>query len=450
MKTAVRRAIAATTICAAVTSAVAISPLAAAEPNQAKQGREASDFGYKGTAVGARLISGNVEHLHARQAAAPLRCTRMTGRDIAPNPVPLEVPEDSLISVGDTVSRTVSYRQAGKHGVRAVNNLGDISLGGTIGGVLTPVVSFGGLTIGSDAFHTARGYGTKETIDYDSFAIEMNGQEVPPELDPLLDALDPVTGGVGQVIDVLEQAAGPIEIPSLGTIALNGSKSKVTRYGAESSASGFEFLVDATGTPERLLLGSSRAVIGGPTPSGVFRSTSMPLAVSALNDTLRFGAVKPRTIPCAGTRGKVKERHLDSASIGIGESLIDVTDINYTFMGLQRPNGTAKGFDAQQIGTVEIPAAKLVIHDIVARSSARLTKAGRHKSGHRSSVGQILYDGQPFALQGNETQLPGGEGWIERDVIASHGTRVTALRIYLTQVDAVVDLGIAASRVFAY
>ena len=118
------------------------------------------------------------------------------------------------------------------------------------------------------------------------------------------------------MIDVLEQAAGPIEIPSLGTIALNGSKSKVTRYGAESSASGFEFLVDATGTPERLLLGSSSAVIGGPTPSGVFRSTSMPLAVSALDDTLRFGAVKPRTIPCAGTRGKVKERHLDRPASG--------------------------------------------------------------------------------------------------------------------------------------
>lgn len=420
---------------------------------QATAGRQMSNYGYKGTAVGVKLFVNNVQALSTKDAVAPLRCTRMTGRSVHEAST-LSTPDNPLVHLSSSTSDTVSYRDGGRYGVRATNVLGDIVIGDPTGGIPTPVVTLKGLTTTADAFHTSAGYRHEETIDYEEFGIELpQEQEVPPELQGLLDAIQ---DGVDQVIDVLEQAPTPIEIPGLGTIALGRIKGVSKAHHSESDVAALEFTITASGENQRLQLGHTRARTGGPTPGGVFRSTSMPMDIRALDSLVHLGGVKPRTIPCEGTRGEVRTRHLDAAS-GVLPSgaVIGVTGVDYTFRGDQTPRGTAKGFDANHIDEASMLGGMLLITDIDARTDTETrTPGGKVFTNVRTSVGSITYMGEELAVPkpGQTTPLPNGEGYVERQVVKRNkwGARVTALRVSLVEDAVVVDLGIAASQIFPY
>ncbi len=340
--------------------------------------------------------------------------------------------------------------------MRAVNRLGDMAIGIPD---QTSLVTLEGLTTTADAFHDAGGYRHEESISYTRFTIELlPDTPVPPDspLGDLLDAIgDGTQTGVGEVIQVLA-GAGPIQIPGLGSIALGKPRGHVGRYGADSSVRALQFDVDpdGAGVGEHLQLGESKAIIGGPTPVGAFSSTSMPLSMTALGGTLSFGHVKPMVIPCAGTRGKVRQRHLADANILAGDVVVNLSDIDYSTMGRQRPSGTAKGFAKQEIGRVEIKAGKLlVIEDVVARASATVRKPGeRVRKKLLSRVGSVTYDGTLLALQGATTELPDGAGVIERKIVEKRGTRVIGLRVTLFGAGpdgqgVIIDLAKAASRI---
>ena len=365
-------------ICAALAATTAAVPASGQAASAA--GRQMSDYGYKGTAVGVKLFVNNVQALTTKDAVAPLRCTRMTGRNVHEVST-LSAPDNPLVHLSTSTSDTVSYRDGGRYGVRAVNSLGDITIGDPSQEIPTPVVTLKGLTTTADAFHTADGYGHEETIDYEEFGIQLPGEEeVPPELQGLLDAID---DGVGQVIDVLAQAPTPIEIPGLGTIALGRLKGVSKAHSSESDVAALEFVITASGENQKLQLGHTRARIGGPTPGGVFRSTSMPLDVKALDGTVHLGGVKPRTIPCEGTRGNVRTKHLDAASavVPVG-AVIGVTGVDYVFRGDQHRDGTAKGFDANRIDEASMLGGQLLITDIVARTDVA-TRSPRRAGPHR-------------------------------------------------------------------
>lgn len=466
MKNNVRRALAAATICGAVTAALATSPYAAADQARAKAD-PLTNFGMKGTAVGVKLVTNNVQTLTANDAVAPLRCTRLANRTPQPARSILSTPENSLIDLSSSTSRTVSYRIGDRVGVRATNELGDITLGGTLPGsdTSTPLVVLKGLTTTADAFHDKSGYGHEESFTAPKLAIDTsvltdNGVPIPAELQDLLDTLaDTGNQLTTAVIDVLEQVGAPIEIPQLGTIGLGRTFGHANSHRAESDARALEFKITATGEDQLLRLGWTRAVIGGPAPSGVFRSTSMPLDLKVADGALHFGNVRPRTIPCEGTHGKTRSKHLDSASVVLPQGLlIGATGIDSAYMGNQFRNGSAKGFDSAKIGELSIPALDLTITGISSKVNVRKAASGnRVKATPHFSVTKIMYQGNeiPLPARGHDVVVD-GLGAIRYGVVeqmgpdGKWGMRATALRVTLTDYNAVLDLGIAASQIFAY
>lgn len=375
----------------------------------------------------------------------------MTGRKVSAQSE-LSTPDNPLVNLSTSSSDTVTYRDTKRKGVRAVNSLGDITLGDL--GTGLPQVTLRGLTTTADAFHTPAGYGTEETIDYEQFEIRLpEGEEVPPELQGLLDAIE---GGVDQVIEVLDQAPTPIAIPGLGTIALGRLKNEVKANHAESDVAALEFEITATGENQKLQLGHTRARIGGPTPGGVFRSTSMPMDIKALDGNVHLGGVKPRTIPCEGTRGNVRTKELAAASAVIPSGAVaGVNGVDYTFRGTQHQNGTAAGFDANAIHEFTMFGGQFVITDILARTDVETrSPGGRVHTKFRTSIGSITYFGEELKVPkpGGTTPLPNGEGYIERQFVTTNkwGGRVTALRVSLLEDNVVIDLGIAASQIFRY
>lgn len=442
------------TLATGIAAAVAAASLVAAPASgQAADGRQLSNYGYKGTAVGVKLYVNNVQALSTKDAVAPLRCTRMTGRNVHETST-VSAPDNPLIHLSSSTSDTVSYRDAGRLGVRATNVLGDITIGDATQEIPTPVVVLKGLSTMADAFHDADGYGHEETINYEEFSIVLPAdQEVPPELQGLLDAIQE---GVGQVITVLDQAPTPIEIPGLGTIALGRLKGVSNAHHAESDVAALEFVITASGENQKLQLGHTRARTGGPTPGGVFRSTSMPMDITTLDGNVHLGGVRPRTIPCEGTRGATRRRQLASASAVVPSgAVIGVTGVDYVFKGDQHRRGTADGFDANHIDEASMLGGLLLITDIDARATVETTSpSGKVAKKYSTSIGSITYMGEELKVPkpGGVTQLPNGEGYIERQIIDANkwGGRVTGVRVSLLEDNVVVDFGIAAAQIFAY
>lgn len=437
-------------ICAAMAVTTAAAPPAAGQA--AAQAREKTNFGFKGTAVGVKLFVNNVQALTTKDAVAPLRCTRMAGRNVRQVST-LSTPDNPLVKLSSSTSETTSYRDGKRHGVLATNSLGDITLGDLPTGL--PQVTIKGLTTTADAFHDGQGYGHQETIDYEQLTIELPAETEVPE--PLQDLLDAIEAGVDQVIDVLEEAVTPIEIPGLGSIALGRTKGVAKSHFAESDAAAFEFEINAVPDEvQKLQLGHTRARIGGPTPGGVFRSTSMPMDIKALDGGVHLGGVKPRTIPCEGTRDRVRTRTLAAASAVVPSgALIGVDGVEYTFRGTQHKDGTADGFDANHIDQATMLAGQFVISDINARTNVKTRSPnGKVRKSFRTSIGSITYFGEelPVPEPGGTTPLPNGEGYIERQIVKTNkwGGRVIAVRVSLLEDNVVIDFGIAASQIFKY
>ena len=463
MNKTARRTFAASTLAAALAATMAATPSAVADQSapSARQSGQISNFGYKGTAVGAKLYVDNVQLISARDAEAPLRCTRKIGRQADATSV-LSTPENDLISLAGSTSKTVTYRDGTRYGVRAINTLGDVEIGGTLPGQeeSTPIVTLKGLQTVADSFHTPAGYNHQESfrapeLTIDISVLENNGVPIPPELTDLLNTLED-TGNelTGQVIDLLEQVGAPIDIPDLGSIGIGRLKGVKDRHHAESDAVALEFIITATGETQKLQLGHARSRIGGPTPGGVFRSTSMPMDVRALDGGVHFGHVRPRTIPCEGTRGKTRTRTLDSASIALPEGLLmGVSDIKYVTKGAQHADGRANGFEASKIASFAIPALDLSISGISARVDIAGQDSGRQvRATPSTGVAEILYQGEAVRIPkpGKLVNVE-GLGVIERSVVEGNrwGKKVTALRVTLTDYGVVIDLGNAASHIFA-
>ncbi|WP_372727662.1 hypothetical protein [Nocardioides sp.] len=424
-----------------------------------------TNYGYKGTAVGAKLYVNNAQVLSAKDAVAPLRCTRMAGRTSQDRSV-LSTPENSLISLSTSTSKTVSYKNKGVSGVRATNVLGDVVVGGTLPGrdESTPLVTIKGLETVANAFHTKDGFGHEESFAAPEFDIDVsvlidNGVPIPKELNTLLDAIEDAGGQLTTaVVDVLANVPAPIEIPNLGSIGLGIQKGHANKRGAESDVKALELKVTATGEDQVLQLGHARAVISGPAKGGVFRSTSMPLDAKIADGLLHFGGVRPRTIPCAGTNGKVKNKHLNSASVLLPRDMIvGATDIDYSYMGEQLGKNRAKGVNASSIGAVSIKSLDLKIEGI---ASKVITKSKTNRKGKtvirsvpRFSIATITFEGNNIAIPtpGKPVTID-GLGILESRIVEGNrwGKRVTALRVTLTDYSAVLDLGISASQIFAY
>ena len=227
-------------------------------------------------------------------------------------------PDNPLIRVSASTSRTETYADGETHGVRGTNTIGDISIGGTVGPLTTPRWSSRACSTTAHAFHTPQGYGHDESFTFASITLDLLDntvvQQLPPELQQLLAPLDQVTDTVftgtqqvaQQVFQVLSDVTKPIQIPGLGTIALGYKNGRANSHNAQSQASALRIEVTAGDRRQLVELGTARVRMGGPAPVGVFRSGGTAMDYQALQGALKFGNVEHKALPCQGTRGRTR------------------------------------------------------------------------------------------------------------------------------------------------
>ncbi|WP_028637538.1 choice-of-anchor P family protein [Nocardioides sp. URHA0032] len=445
-----RRAVATVSVCAAgFAGALATTPAADAAHHTGRHAERGAgtpvktDLGYKGTVYGTKLLLDGVEVRNAKTAFAQQRCTRYAGREVTKGAEisDLGIP---LVAGGLSTSYTQTYRKDGVHGVRGVSTIGDLSLGGEFQGQQTPTLDLTGLVSTADAFQKADGtFGHTEGFSFGGLSIGNLPDQVPQELQDLLDVLGQTTGDiVGQVIDVLHQAGDTIDIPGLGSIGLAGVKSgKTTDHSASSQSYALRLTVTATGHPTEITLGRARTAIYEPVPAGVFQSRAMGLALLGSNDLVSLGGLEEQSLPCSGSNGKVQKHSI--ADVRVLGGLVGMTGVQYDLMGDQSPNGAARGFVRTTIGSLNVPSIGLVIDGITSkvnlRKAADTTKVQRTV---QTSIAKITLNGEEIAVPTRAGQIVdlGSGNFLKYRVISRNSwTGVETRALTLTLPDLIPD-----------
>jgi hypothetical protein len=428
---------------------------------QARSAPTLTNFGYRADVYGVKLVTDNVEAFNLKDAHAQLRCTRAIGQSAQQSSI-ISVPDNPLINIAASTSRTDTYKEGETHGVRGVSTIGDIRIGGQIGGVQTPSLVIEGLTTTADAFHTPQGFGHREAFDFASIRLELLAGTplAGTPLEALLEPLDQVTStvyeGTGEVaneiFEVLRSATAPIQIPGLGSIAIGKIRGSASGKRATSEAMALEVLVDAGGSRQLVEIGSANARIGAPTPVGVFRAGGTALDLQALQSLLHFGNVQHKSIPCEGTLGRTMTYHVASAGVLAG-LVARVTGVTYSHRGSQHARkDLAKGFSAVRIAHTSVPAVGLEIDDIFSSVKMRGKENRPVRSTVTSSIGSITFQGQPVAVPevGQTVELPGGAGLLQRQLVqdSRYGAKSIGLRVQLFAPAVVLDLALADGHIY--
>ena len=420
-----------------------------------------TDFGFRADVYGVKLVTDNVEAFNLKDAHAQLRCTRAIDQSAEQTSV-LSVPDNPLINIAASRSRTDTYKEGDTHGVRGINTVGDIRIGGVIGGVKTPSLVIEGLTTSADAFHTPQGFGHAESFDFASIRLELlegtplQGTPLEALLEPLNQVTDTVFEGTNavanEIFKVLQAATAPIQIPGLGSIALGKVRGTATSKKATSEAMALEIVVDAGDSRQLLEIGSANARIGAPTPAGVFRAGGTALDLQALQSALHFGNVQHKSIPCEGTLGKTMTYQVPTAGVLLG-LVARVNGVTYAHRGSQHAKkDLAKGFSSVRIANTSVPAVGLEINDIFSQVKMRGKENRPVRSTVTSSIGSITFQGQPVAVPepGQTVELPGGAGLLQRQLVkdSRYGAKSIGLRVQLFANAVVLDLGLADGHIY--
>jgi hypothetical protein len=463
-----RKAIAVSAVCAvALTGGVASHASAVAEPgHRAAKAGGITQFGYKANVFGTKVVVNGVELRNLKDALAVQKCTRqLRGETVKGSALGtdglLPIGND-LIRISPSTSKTLTYREGDRYGVRGTNVIADIRLGGTVDvlgtPVSTPVLKIEGLRSVADSWNdtAANGgtgrFGHAESFGFGDISLEIpEGDAIPAEVQDLLDIIQdnlPVNQTVDQVIDLLE-TVGTIEIPGLGTLALGHTTGRATEHYAEANAYALKVQVDnpQDGSKTVLQLGRAASKITDGVESGVFRSTMSALDLQ-IGDLVQFAGVSPQNIPCSGTSGKVRSHDVGAASV-LG--LVTLSGVKYSWMGKQQPQGKAKGWVQSEIGRVEIPTAQIVVDGLLSRVDMK-SKGLNQKVQRKvtTSLGTVSIAGTPVSLApGQSYAFEGGN--LRYQIVQNddfYGTEVRALRITLFEENVVLTLGQSAGRIF--
>lgn len=481
MKTTLRRAVAVSAVCAAGLAGTLTTPTTATAEDgpSARAERRLTDFGMKANVYGTKVLLGGVELKSLKDARANQPCTRTAGlSDVVGSLLStdtLPVPND-LVHLSPSTSSYETYETAGRTGVRGINTIADIAIGGeVVDDLAIPTLKIEGLRSVADSFYDrsavdARGaagaYGTDHSfgfegisLDYDDTVVE--GTPLADLLDIVNDATAPVSQVVDQLVELLSSVAGnTVEIPGLGSIGLGRSGGTVGKTFATSETYALKIDVDpseaANDSVTTLQLGRAKTRISSPVRSGVFRSTVMGLDLFAGNDLLHMGGIGTQTIPCEGTGGDVRTKTVEQAQVLLG-GLVTLTGLEYEYSGEQLARGRARSMVASNLGRLEIPSAGLVITGIGSRIDLLGKGAGTKVARTvKVKVGEILLDGEsikPDDLSLGDQVLFGDNGVITFGRIPAggsnfYGTEVSAISVRIPGVIDLIDVGWAGSRIY--
>ncbi len=368
-----------------------------------------TNYGFQATAYGTRVQAPVAQVGLPRTAFSYIYCTRLAGKTTSNSleeelGLPLNEAQP-LVKINAVATKTRSFKDVA-NGIagasQGTTTIGSLVLGGVEGG---PELSFDGLKTTSTAWADNAG---KLHANNKVSALDLDlTLPTPPEtgtpLDDLLGAITDTTGDVlDQVIDVLRDNLGGIEIPGLGTISL----ASFDRHGAGRTtayASSFLFrlnLYGLDGDPDTeednitLGVGRSWARITKGVRSGVMSGVGVGSRINSGSVLGDIGDLAWRQLPCEGTHEKVLSRGVSTANLGLSVPTV-LSNARGSSYGAQLRRGKAEAFTRGTVGRFAVNGNDLVLEGVVGRTNVHQLASGKVETDFAGSrIGRILVNGK--------------------------------------------------------
>jgi hypothetical protein len=394
-----RVAVVATTLGLALTGAMVITPPAA------NAALTETTYGFQATAYGARALAQQADLTLPRVAFSYIYCTRLAGKTTQ-NSLEDEIglplnDAQPLVKVNAVKSVTRSYRnlKAGIAGAsQGTSTIGSLVIGGIEGG---PELSFDGLKTTSTAWATTDGK-LHARNDVRALDLDLNLPTPPETGTPLDDLLGAVGEGIDQVIDVLGENLGGIEIPGLGKISLlegfdRRGVGRLTAY-----ASSFLIRIQLYGQDQdpdtledniELNIGRSWARITKGVRSGVMAGVGVGGRETNRGGLGNSGDLAWKQLPCEGTRDNVLTRRVASADFG-DFNQATATGMSGSSYGVQQRRGKAYAWTRGRVDRFALNGDDLVLEGVVGRTNVRQGSDGNVTTSFVGSrIDRILVNG---------------------------------------------------------
>ena len=433
-----------------------------------------TDFGFQATAYGTRALGPSADLSLPRTAFSYIYCTRLAGKttqNSLEDEIGLPLNEaQPLVKVNAVKSVSRSYKDL-RNGIagaaQGTSTIGALVVGGIEGG---PELSFDGLKTTSTAWATTDG---KLHARNDVKALDLDlTLPTPPEtgtpLDDLFDAINDTTGdAIDQLIDVLSENLGGIEIPGLGKISLLNGFNKTSVGKVTAQASSFLIKIDLYGLDQdpatlednvELNIGRSWARITKGVRSGVMAGVGVGGRETNRGGLGSSGDLAWMTLPCEGTRANVRTRNVASADFG-DVNQARATGMSGSSYGEQQRRGKAYAWTRGRVAKFALNGTDLVLEGVVGRVNVQQKSGGGIVTSFAGSkIGRILVDGKVKATdvtpanasRVNLGTIPGVSNirFFVRDKW-SRGGNVTAVKLTLTELAGTSnqDLGFARAAI---
>lgn len=418
--------ISAITVALILTTALACtaSPATAQEASRAAgdspTSSVATKFAMKTMGFGTRVTGGQVPAQSDTTAFQIIGCTNRAGLDRINHEAAVELPGAGVVE-GVKTRVWTSSGTASEAGAHSVHNVARVSLGDpSMGNLeLTAVNSH------SDAFHDATGFHAEASTSIGAITFAAPGQDPQSFEIPTPDQ--------------------PLVIPGVASISIG---SKITRSGAGgafAAANAVDIKLLVSGT--RVRIAHSIARINPGVTRGLFRGHSNATSAHGLDENVHSGPTPLKYIPCQGTRGKVRERHI--AYVNLGDNIV-VGAVSAFAMGKQNTS-EATGFMQGRVASIDLGDGQLVVTAIQGRVNVTLDDThGLVTDIKGTQIGSITANGSPQEFPDTGVLEIPGVARLERSIIEKlpHGLSVTALRITLLDGSgAVINLGEATLKI---
>lgn len=433
-----------------------------------------TDYGFEATSFGTRVLSNDASLNTGRLAHAWISCTRLAGLNGENHPqaanflAASDAPQNNpLVQLGTMESTNRTFRNKDKHlvGVSSVHKLASVTLSGPApdGAETGTVFRLEGLTTRSTAF------AKKDVLDaHSSFTSSKLALSLPadtPISQPLSDLLGALNGGIGTVIQTLQDNGGEIVIPGLGVVRPGATDRSVSKNVAFTRAYALVIaLYGQDGTPGTdddsvVTLGKTRAKMTRGLPAGVMNGYGYGLDAKLASGLIKIGETGIQPLNCRGTNGVTVSTEAKPANDLLG-GLLDVGTMLGFVNGLQNSDGTANAWTMGKVSGVSIGSGdqRVDIEGIVGRANVKKKASGdvvRNIDG--TGFVSLTYAGETYTADQVPTDGMAieGLGRIDFNVTKAtkRGVRVTAVRITLNpgaSDETVVNLGNARAFIQPY
>jgi hypothetical protein len=385
-------------------AAVSVGPSASAAPI-------ATNFALAANGWSTNVVGGALPASSGPTGFALIACTRLAPRASGNNTAALGVPTGRpLVRVGATETRVTTARTQNRVSSNSVNNVASV----VVGNKATAALQINGIETVGRAWHDVSGYHNREVVTVARVTRYVNGNPSP----------------VASIPTNQDLSGQRLRVPGVATVTFGSQGGMVNAQSASARVTGLR--IDLTVSRSSFFVGRANARIDGGAVAGIMGGVAWGSRLDGLGGVANSGSTAAIFLPCMGTNGVWKGRHVARVRI---PGAATIGGLNTAVMG-RRGTTSAAAHGRSVVARATFGDRNLVIRGIRATGRVTRTTAGDIGRSATTTVLGIRVGNRAFRVPspGRTLTIP-RIARIQTKVVTrtANGFSVTAVRVQLLQ-----------------